>query len=207
MSCSTSPDLIYLSPDQLPKPSVNTIRFRSSIPLKTDTISSKQLEDGKLSDECKPIIPRSPFTPQCPAQIQIKVEHFESTHNAREVKNKQQAALKASNDGNTPSNVQQILQQGGSPSHVSQQLFHLYQSLHTVYGTQPQQQSPQSQPQQQNNKDKEVESTSSDCSKEEEDNNDNGWYSWQPKSPALCGDMQNPPHNGYAAITQVLDGR
>src|SRR6266566_2215306 len=110
MLCSTSPDLIYLSPDQLPKPSINTIRFGSSTPLKTDTISSKQLEDGKLSDECKPIIPRSPFTPQCPAQIQIKVEQFESTHNAREVEDKQQTALKASDDGDTPSNIQQILQ-------------------------------------------------------------------------------------------------
>jgi len=148
MSCLTSPNLIYLSPDQLPKPSINTIRFGSSTPLKTDTISSKQLKDGKLSDECKPIIPRLPFTPQRPAQIQVKVEQFKSTHNTREVEDKQQTALKASDDGDTPSNVQQILQQGGSSSHVSRQLFHLYQSLHTIYGAQPQQQSPQPQPQQ-----------------------------------------------------------
>src|SRR6266576_5217176 len=104
MLCSTSLDLIYLSPDQLPKPSVNTIRFGSFTPFKTDTVSSKQLEDGKLSDECKPILPCLPFTPQHPAQIQIKVEQFESIYNAREVKDKQQTTLKASDDSNTPSN-------------------------------------------------------------------------------------------------------
>src|SRR6266576_2711428 len=108
MSCSISPDLIYLLPDQLPKPFVNTIKFRSSPPPKTDTINSKKLENGELSDECKLIIPCSPFTPQHPAQIQVKVEQFESTHNARKVEDKQQTTLKASDDGDTPSNVQQI---------------------------------------------------------------------------------------------------
>src|SRR6266705_2828348 len=146
MSCSTSSDLIYLSPDQLPKPSINTIKFKSSTPLKTNAVTSQQLEDGELSNEHKPIIPCLPFTSQHAVQIQIKVEHFKSTHNAREVEDKQQTTLKASNDSDTPSNIQQILQQGGSSSHVSRQLFHLYQSLHAIYGAQPQQQSPQLQP-------------------------------------------------------------
>ena len=109
MLCSTSPDLLYLSPDQLPKPSITTIKFEPSTPPKTNAITSKYLKDGELLDECKPVIPHSPFTPQHPAQVQIKVEHFESTHNAREVEDKQQTTLKASDDGDTPSNVQQIL--------------------------------------------------------------------------------------------------
>jgi hypothetical protein len=164
--------MLYIAPEQLPVPHKTSIRFGSSKPIQANIVNPKQLEDGELSDESKSFIPGSPFSAKRPAQIQIKVEQFESTHNAREIENKDESALKAADNSNTSANIQQVPRQGGSsPSHISQQLLQLYNSLHSVFGQQP---TPM---QRELEKCGKNDSVSSSNSEEEEDEED-GWNTW-----------------------------
>src|SRR3981081_34957 len=131
MSRSSSPSIIFITPNQLPEPSSNTIKLESTTPIKANIINPRQ--DGELPDEHKDFIPNPSITPQNLPKIQINSERFESTHNAREIEDKHKSALDAPTN-NTTSNIQQNLRRGFSNSHVGRDLQQLYQSLHAFYG-------------------------------------------------------------------------
>jgi hypothetical protein len=65
------------------------------------TLWPLKLEDGEFSDEDKFVLlpSNSPFNEAYPAQVCIKIEEFEETHNAREVKAKDQQTAYLDNRG------------------------------------------------------------------------------------------------------------
>jgi hypothetical protein len=91
---SPSPDLFYIETDQLPPPmSLNksTLQFGTTETLPTVLFKDKRLEDGEVPSKSEPLIPGSPLTSKAPAQVHIKVEHFENITNARETEAKTDA--------------------------------------------------------------------------------------------------------------------
>jgi hypothetical protein len=88
---SPSPDLFYIETDQLPPPrplGAKTLQFGTTETIPTVLFKDKRLEDGEITSESEPLIPDSPLTSKAPAQVQIKVEHFEAVTNARETEAK-----------------------------------------------------------------------------------------------------------------------
>src|ERR1700679_2009109 len=84
-------DLFYIETDQLPPPRplrAKTLQFGTTETIPTVLFKDKCLEDGEIASESEPLIPGSPLTSKVPAQVQIKVEHFEAVTNARETEAK-----------------------------------------------------------------------------------------------------------------------
>src|SRR6202453_4404352 len=89
---SSSPDLFYLETTQLPPPmalGTKTLQFGTTETVPTVLFKDRQhLEDGEIPSQSEPLIPGSPLTSKAPAQVQVKVEHFEAITNAREAEAK-----------------------------------------------------------------------------------------------------------------------
>src|SRR6202789_888156 len=84
---SSSPDLFYLKTTQLPPPMAlgsKTLQFGTTETIPTILFKDrKHLEDGENPSQSEPLIPGTPLTSKVPAQVQVKVEHFEAITNAR----------------------------------------------------------------------------------------------------------------------------
>jgi hypothetical protein len=103
-SRASSPALSYIS--QLPSPAACTIQFGTTERVEPVILRPLKLEDGEISAEDQPLLPVPAFTTESPAQVSIKIEQFETTHNAREAEAKQEADASTSNQNtNTPTIV------------------------------------------------------------------------------------------------------
>ena len=120
---SNTPDLEYV-----PKsPSSSPIQFGTAKHVQPIDLRPVKLEDDDVQDEDKslvlpPIIP-TPFSPTHPAQVQIKIEQFETVHNEREIEGKHTDALKSPKKDAPPA----------VPSDVRRSLDLLYKSLCTKF--------------------------------------------------------------------------
>jgi hypothetical protein len=118
----SSPDLFYLETKQLPSPkslSPKTLQFGTTETIPTALFKDKQLEDGESSSEDQPLIPGTPFSSKAPAQIQVKVEHFETVTNARESEAKTDATPDASTTAATSTDSDKENKTPYSPAIVS----------------------------------------------------------------------------------------
>ena len=97
---SSSPDLFYLETTQLPPPmalGTKTLQFGTTETIPTVLFKDrKHLEDGEIPSESEPLIPGPSLTSKAPAQVQVKVEHFEAITNAREAEAKTDATTDTS---------------------------------------------------------------------------------------------------------------
>src|ERR1700679_2262201 len=97
---SSSPDLFYLETTQLPPPmalGTKTLQFGTIEIVPTVLFKDrKHLEDGEIPSESEPLIPGPSLTSKAPAQVQVKVEHFEAITNAREAEAKTDATTDTS---------------------------------------------------------------------------------------------------------------
>jgi hypothetical protein len=123
----SSPDLFYLETKQLPSPkslSPKTLQFGTAETIPTALFKDKQLEDGESSSEDQPLIPGTPFSSKVPAQIQIKVEHFENVINARESEAKANATPDASTTAATSNDSDKENKTPYSPTTLSMDPAH-----------------------------------------------------------------------------------
>jgi len=102
--------------------------FGIANPIKPNCITKK--EDSKVLDQNKHHI-SDPLPLLTLKKTQIKVNHFEEKHNAREIKAKHNAAIKASN---TAFNVPTTDLKVRCISNVLQDLLLLYRFLYAIYG-------------------------------------------------------------------------
>ena len=102
---SSSPALSYTGPNQLPSPKTCNIQFGTAEPVEPIILRPLKLEDGEIPAEDQPLLPTPAFTPERPAQISIKIEQFETIHNARETDAKQEAKTSTNQTTNTPTIV------------------------------------------------------------------------------------------------------
>src|ERR1700679_2196373 len=97
---SSSPDLFYLETTQLPPPmalGAKTLQFGTTETIPTVLFKDqKHLEDGENPSQSEPLIPGLPLTSKAPAQVKVKVEHFEAIINARETEAKTDATTSTS---------------------------------------------------------------------------------------------------------------
>jgi len=145
---SPSPDLFYIETNQLPPPmSLNrsTLQFRTTETLPTILFKDQRLEDGENPSQSEPLIPGSPLTSKAPAQVHVKVEHFEAVTNACETEAKTDATTSTSTTAATDTKSDKENQTPYAPasvlpepeftgSDVSRTLRLLYSTLHDYYG-------------------------------------------------------------------------
>src|SRR6202789_253939 len=177
---SSSPDLFYLETTQLPPPmalGTKTLQFRTTETVPTILFKDRQhLEDSEIPSQSEPLIPGSPLTSKAPAQVQVKVEHFEAITNAREAEAKTDATTDTSTIAATTSssdkeNKTPYAATSVSPepeftnSNVGNTLRLLYNTLHHYYGP----------PRQQTSFEKYLGPTWTDDEEEEEDDSDDNW--------------------------------
>src|SRR6202789_1244367 len=177
---SSSPDLFYLETTQLPLPmalGAKSLQFGTTETIPTVLFKDrKHLEDGEIPSQSEPLIPGSPLTSKVPAQVQIKVEHFEAVTNARETEAKTDAPTNASTtaatstdsdkENKTPYAATSVSPEPEfSSSNVSDTLRLLYNTLHHYYGP----------PRQQTSFEKYLGPTWTDDEEEEEDDSDDNW--------------------------------
>jgi len=186
---SSSPDLFYLETTQLPPPMAlgsKTLQFGTTETVPTVLFKDRQhLEDGEIPSQSEPLIPGSPLTSKAPAQVQVKVEHFEAITNAREAEAKTDATTDTSTTAATTTssdkeNKTPYAATSVSPdpeftnSNVGDTLRLLYSTLHHYYGPQRQQTSFE----------KYSGPTWTDDEEEEEDDSDDSWGNWGNPNPA-----------------------
>ena len=119
---SPSPDLFYIETNQLPPPRplrAKTLQFGTTETIPTVLFKDKCLEDGEIASESEPLIPGSPLTSKAPAQVQIKVEHFEAVTNARETEAKTDATTNTSTTAATSTDSDKENKTPYAPSSVS----------------------------------------------------------------------------------------
>src|SRR6202789_4386331 len=119
---SPSPNLFYIETDQLPPPrplGAKTLQFGTTETIPTVLFKDKCLEDGEIASESEPLIPGSPLTSKTPAQVQIKVEHFEAVTNARESEAKTDATTDTSTTAATSTDSDKENKTPYAPSSVS----------------------------------------------------------------------------------------
>jgi hypothetical protein len=145
---SPSPDLFYIETNQLPPPmslSTKTLQFGTTEAIPTVLFKDQRLEDGKVPSQSEPLIPGSPLTSKTPAQVHVKVEHFEAITNARETEAKTNATTSISTTAATNTDSDKENQTPYAPTSVSPEpeytysdvgrgLRLLYNTLHTYYG-------------------------------------------------------------------------
>jgi hypothetical protein len=144
---SPSPDLFYIETNQLPPPmSLNrsTLQFGTTETLPTILFKDQCLEDGENPSQSEPLIPGSPLTSKAPAQVHVKVEHFEAVTNARETEAKTDATTSTSTTAATSIESDKENQTPYAPASVSPEpeftssdvgrtLRLLYSTLHDYY--------------------------------------------------------------------------
>jgi hypothetical protein len=145
---SPSPDLFYIETNQLPPPmSLNRsiLQFGTTETIPTVLFKDQRLEDGEVPSQSEPLIPGSPLTSKAPAQVHVKVEHFEAITNARETEAKTNATTSTSTTAATNTDSDKENQTPYAPTSVSPEpeytysdvgrgLRLLYNTLHTYYG-------------------------------------------------------------------------
>jgi hypothetical protein len=145
---SPSPDLFYIETNQLPPPmSLNrsTLQFGTTKTLPTVLFKDQHLEDSENPSQSEPLIPGSPLTSKAPAQVHVKVKHFEAITNARETEAKTDATTSTSTTAATNTDSNKENQTPYAPTSVSPEpeytysdvgrgLRLLYNTLHTYYG-------------------------------------------------------------------------
>jgi hypothetical protein len=122
---SPSPDLFYIETDQLPPPmslSTKTLQFGTTKTIPTVLFKDKQLKDGEVLSQSEPLIPGSSLTSKVPAQVHIKVEHFENITNARETKAKTDTTSSTSTTIATSTNSDKENKAPYAPSSISSEL-------------------------------------------------------------------------------------
>jgi hypothetical protein len=133
MSVSSSACMFCIETDSLapsPKSAAGPLTFGTTSLVAPIDITNK--EDGEISIEDTDFISHSPpFSPAAPAHIQIKIDHFQNAHNAREVQSKQDTAEPTSDTTSsiprsTPSSEQVALE-------VNRDLRQLYKNLRAVF--------------------------------------------------------------------------
>src|SRR6202453_2281184 len=177
---SSSPDLFYLETTQLPPPmalGTKTLQFGTTETVPTVLFKDRQhLEDGEIPSQSEPLIPGSPLTSKVPAQVQVKVEHFEAITNTQEAEAKTDATTDTSTTAATTTssdkeNKTSYAATSVSPdpeftnSNVGDTLRLLYSTLHHYYGP----------PRQQTSFEKYSGPTWTDDEEEEEDDSDDSW--------------------------------
>jgi hypothetical protein len=179
LACSPSPDLFYIETNQLPPPmSLNrsTLQFRTTKTLPTVLFKDQHLEDGENPSQSEPLIPGSPLTSKAPAQVHVKVEHFEAITNARETEAKTDATTSTSTTAATGTDSDKENQTPYAPasvlpepeftsSDIGRTLRLLYSTLHDYYGP----------PQQQTAFEKYSGPTWTNDEEEEEDDSNDSW--------------------------------
>src|SRR6202453_4776234 len=107
---SSSPDLFYLETTQLLPPmalGAKTLQFGTTETIPTVLFKDrKHLEDSENPSQSEPLIPGLPLTSKAPAQVQVKVEHFEAITNARETEAKTDATTDTSRSEEHTSELQ-----------------------------------------------------------------------------------------------------
>src|SRR6202453_1094922 len=185
---SPSPDLFYIQTNQLPPPrplGAKTLQFGTTETIPTVLFKDKCLEDGEIASQSEPLIPGSPLTSKAPAQVQVKVEHFEAITNAREAEAKTDATTDTSTTAATTTssdkeNKTPYAATSVSPEpeftnlNVGDTLRLLYSTLHHYYGP----------PRQQTSFEKYSGPTWTDDEEEEEDDSDESWGQWGNPNPA-----------------------
>jgi hypothetical protein len=177
---SSSPDLFYLETNQLPPPmplNRKTLQFGTTEIIPTVLFKDrKHVEDGENPSQSEPLIPGSPLTSKAPAQVQVKVEHFEAVTNARETEAKTDATTSTSATAATSTDSDKENQTTYAPTSISPKpeftnsdvgntLRLLYSTLHHYY----------SPPRQQTSFKRYSGPTWTDDEEEEEDNTDDSW--------------------------------
>jgi hypothetical protein len=176
---SPSPNLFYIETNQLPPPmSLNrsTLQFGTTETIPTILFKDQRLKDGKVPSQSEPLIPGSPLTSKMPAQVHIKVKHFEAITNACETEAKTNATTSTSTTAATNTNSDKENQTPYAPASVSPEpeftssdvgrtLRLLYSTLHDYYGPL----------RQKTTFEKYSGPTWTDDEEEEEDNSDNSW--------------------------------
>src|SRR6202789_3469248 len=120
---SSSPDLFFLETTQLPPPmalGAKTLQFRTTETIPTVLFKDqKHLEDGENPSQSEPLIPGSPLTSKAPAQVKVKVEHFEAIINARETEAKTDATTDTSTTAATTTSSDKENKTPYAPTSVS----------------------------------------------------------------------------------------
>jgi hypothetical protein len=119
---SPSPDLFYIETDQLPLPmslSAKTLQFGTTETLPTALFKDKHLEDGEVLSQSEPLIPGLPLTSKAPAQVHIKVEHFETVTNARKTEAKTDATTSTGTTATTNTDSDKENKTPYAPSSIS----------------------------------------------------------------------------------------
>jgi len=122
-SRSSSPALSYTRPSQLPSPKTCKIQFGTTEHVNPIILRPLKLEDGEIPDKDQSLLLTPAFTPEGPAQISIKIEQFETTHNIREANAKQDADTSTNQTTNTPTIVP--ADKGKEPLNTKQTLENL----------------------------------------------------------------------------------
>jgi len=125
--------------------STKTLQFGTTETIPTILFKDQRLEDGKVPSQSEPLIPDSPLTSKTPAQVHVKVEHFEAVTNTRETEAKTDTTTSTSTTTATNTDSDKENQTPYTPTSVSPEqeytysdvgrgLCLLYNSLHTYYG-------------------------------------------------------------------------
>jgi hypothetical protein len=139
---SPSPDLFYIETNQLPPPmslSTKTLQFGTTEAIPTVLFKDQRLEDGEVPSQSEPLIPGLPLTSKAPAQVHVKVEHFEAITNARETKAKTDATTSTSTTAATNTDSNKENQTPYAPTSISPEPEYTYldvgRGLRLLYNT------------------------------------------------------------------------
>jgi hypothetical protein len=145
---SRSLNLFYIETDQLPPPmslNTKTLQFGTTETIPTVLFKDKRLEDGEVLSQSEPLIPGLPLTSKAPAQVHVKVEHFEAITNAHKTEAKTDATTSTSTTAATSTDSNKDNKTPYTPSSVppepeytssdiGRSLCLVYNTLHTYYG-------------------------------------------------------------------------
>src|SRR6202789_3234767 len=181
----SSPNLFYLETTQLPPPmalGAKTLQFRTTETIPTVLFKDrKHLEDGEIPSQSEPLIPGSPLTFKVPAQVQVKVEHFEAITNAREAEAKTDATTDTSTTAATTTSSDKENETPYAATSVSPEPeftnTNVGDTLRLLYNTPPHYYGP---PRQQTAFEQYSGPTWTDDEEEEEDDSDDNWDNSNP---------------------------